>query len=129
MGCFRVAIIIVEAAAAAYSKPTAKRWHEFSYGRGSPIHMRAAALGVRNEKHGAIEANPRRPRIETLAGLSEGRRFSAIAIGHHRAASAEAVAIIFFARSPISPIALANFFIAGMLALTASDKPVLQFWK
>ena len=49
--------------------------------------------------------------------------------GHHRAASAEAGAIIFFARSPISPIALANFFIPGMLALTASDKPVLQFWK
>jgi hypothetical protein len=26
--------------------------------RASPIHMCAAALGLRNEKHGAIEANP-----------------------------------------------------------------------
>jgi hypothetical protein len=46
--------------------------------------MCAAALGVRNEKHGAIEANLRRPRIETLPGLPEGRRFSAVAISKPR---------------------------------------------
>jgi hypothetical protein len=46
--------------------------------------MCAAALRVRNEKHGAIEANPARPRIETLPGLPEGRRFSAVAISKPR---------------------------------------------
>ena len=30
---------------------------------------------------------------------------------------------------PMSPIVFANFFIPGKLALTVSDKPVLQFWK
>jgi hypothetical protein len=46
--------------------------------------MCAAALRVRNEKHGAIETNPARPRIETPAGLPEGRRFSAVAISKPR---------------------------------------------
>jgi hypothetical protein len=44
------------------------------------------------------------------------------------ATSAEAV-IHLFARSPISPTALAKFFIAGIPALIASNKPVLQFWR
>src|SRR5262245_20231081 len=54
---------------------------------------------------------------------------------HHFAVSAEAglaapcadrAAIELFT---VSLIVLANFFIPGMLALIASDKPVLQFWK
>ena len=72
-------------------------------------------------------------RASHLARLALVRAHHSTARGSARgpsplATSAEAV-IHLFARSPISPTALAKFLIAGIPALIASNKPVLQFWR
>src|SRR5205823_4776474 len=68
-------------------------------------------------------------RIESRRQCSSCGTFAASAEAGPGAPCANSATTSVFALPPNSPIALANSFILGMLALTASDKLVLQFWK